>query len=121
VEHIVVRFEMGRGRHFEREKIAQVTLAGFAFNFRSKIDARVCLDGLSGHGEVLTPTQWSGVGGQLLGESPERIGWFRDYITNTTIHPAFEECDGSDDGFVQTLHCGDTFHLFRFYHGRTHR
>eukprot|EP01043_Picozoa_sp_COSAG02_P005449 COSAG02_NODE_147_length_33939_cov_6.689539_24_plen_90_part_00 len=40
------------------------------------------------------------------------------YITNATLHPPFNECDGSDDGFVQTLRCGDTFHLFRFYHGR---
>ena len=31
----------------------------------------------AGHGEVLTPTQWSGVGGALFGESPPRIGWFR--------------------------------------------
>ena len=39
----------------------------------------------------------------------------RDYIENTTIHPPFEECVGSDDGYVQTLHCGEEFHLFRFY------
>ena len=77
-----------------------------------------------GHGEVLAlPTaecdyganQWSGNGGKLCGESPKRIAWFRDYIENTTIHPPFEECEGSDDGYVQALHCGTDFHLFRFY------
>ena len=77
-----------------------------------------------GHGEVLAlPTaecdyganQWSGNGGKLCGESPKRIAWFRDYIENTTLHPPFEECEGSDDGYVQALHCGTDFHLFRFY------
>ena len=79
-----------------------------------------------GHGEVLQlPTaecaygtnQWSGSGGRLCGESPSRIAWFRDYIENTTLHPPFEACAGSDDGTVQALHCGEEFHLFRFYQG----
>jgi hypothetical protein len=79
----------------------------------------------AGHGEVLalpTPAcknltnQWSGNGGVMCGESPERIGFFRDYIEDTTKHLPFDECEGSDDGYVQALHCGKTYHLFRFYH-----
>ena len=77
-----------------------------------------------GHGESLTlPTaacehgtnEWSGDGGVLCGESEPRIAFFRNYIENTTLHPPFEECEGSDDGYVQALHCGSEYHLFRFY------
>jgi hypothetical protein len=78
------------------------------------------------HGESLVlPTvtckhgtnEWSGNGGVMCGESAERIGWFRRYITNTSVRPPFDKCEGSDDGYVQALHCGTDFHLFRFYHG----
>ena len=77
-----------------------------------------------GHGESLAlPTaeckygtnEWSGNGGVLCGESPTRIAFFKRYIENTTIHPPFSQCEGSDDGYTQALHCGHSFHLFRFY------
>ena len=83
----------------------------------------------AGHGEVLDvePSEhcgtdaadgsnsWSGGGGYLCGQSPERIAWFQRYALNTTLHPPFEECEGDDDGFVQTLTCGTEYLLFHFY------
>jgi hypothetical protein len=82
-----------------------------------------------GHGETLDiepsahcgtdaadgSNSWSGGGGFLCGQSPERIAWFRQYVENTTRHPPFENCEGDDDGFVQTLTCGTDYILFRFY------
>jgi hypothetical protein len=68
-----------------------------------------------GHGEVLP--NFSGSGGELVGQSPQRIAWFKRYIDNTTLHPPFEECVGDDDGFVHTLTCGTDFILFHFYNG----
>eukprot|EP01052_Picozoa_sp_SAG31_P082661 SAG31_NODE_42725_length_270_cov_0.608187_1_plen_89_part_11 len=78
----------------------------------------------SGHGEsLMLPTaqckystnECSGNGGVLCGESSTRIAFFRRYIEDITIHPPFGECEGSDDGYIQALHCGKDFHLFRFY------
>ena len=71
----------------------------------------------AGHGESLTGNDWSGSGGTLKGQSPERIRWFKQYIANTSLHPPFEHCVGDDDGYVHTLTCGTDFLMFHFYHG----
>jgi len=82
-----------------------------------------------GHGEVYNDAtskhcgtsaahggnSWSGGGGFLCGQSPERIAWFKAYIQDTSLHPPFEECEGDDDGYVHTLTCGTEYLMFHFY------
>ena len=73
------------------------------------------------HGEVLGATEhcnssWSAGGGNLCGQAPERVAWFKAYMSNTTLHPSFDQCEGDDDGYVHTLTClGGEFLLFHFY------
>ena len=83
----------------------------------------------AGHGEVLNihpsvhcgtapedgGNSWSGGGGYLCGQAPERIAWFRDYIDQLPL--PWWQCVGDDDGFVRTLTCGEEFIMFQFYNG----
>jgi hypothetical protein len=39
---------------------------------------------------------WSGGGGYLCGQSPQRIAWFRNYIERLPV--PFADCEGDDDG-----------------------
>ena len=70
------------------------------------------------HGEMLYDCPyWSDSSGRYCGQSVDKIAWFKNYMLNTTLHPAFEECEGDDDGYVHTLTCGHDFLLFHFYSG----
>ena len=81
-----------------------------------------------GHSECFLPNSstndidgteilWWNFGNVLRGQSYKRIGWFNNYMTNTTIHPRFDQleskCLATPDG-------GDTCQVSQLAHESTY-
>jgi hypothetical protein len=110
------------GEDYFVKTVAKTACSGIPCFFLSLLAShgvRCCLLCTQGmHGEMLYKCPyWSDSSGHYCGQSVDKIGWFKEFMLNTTLHPPFEQCVGDDDGYVHTLSCGDSFFLFHFYNG----